>query len=103
LPAVAGALPPGRVRLIRRFQRPPRAADTPALLRVARGSGIVSLAMNGRPIGPASPDRPEFEVGLPPLAPRNELVVEAEPPRDSTDWGVFCLVFGIVGGGTAGA
>ena len=101
LPAAGGSLPTGRLRLVRRFQRPPRAAGARSSCGCDRSSGILSLALNGHPIGPASPDRPKFEVNLPPLAPRNELVVEAEPPRGAADWGVFCLVFG--GGGNDGA
>lgn len=94
LPAAIGLLPPGRLRLLRRFQRPPRAADAPVVLRVDRGAGILSVSLNGRPIGPASPGRAEFELRLPPLEPRNELVIDAEPPPGDVEWGAFCLVFG---------
>jgi hypothetical protein len=93
LPARAESLPPGRLRLTRRFNRPPRVASAPVVLRLSRSRGIHSLAFNGRPIGPTSPDRSEFDLDLGDLAQRNELAIEAEPPREDTEWGLVSLIF----------
>jgi hypothetical protein len=93
LPARRESLPPGRLRLTRRFQRPPLAGDMTVLLRLSRCPGIRSITINGRPIGPTSPDRSEFGLSLPRLSPRNELVIEAEPPRSDAEWGAVSLDF----------
>jgi hypothetical protein len=62
-------------------------------LRLSRCPGIHSAALNGRPIGPTWPDESEFDLTLPRLAPRNELVIEAEPPRTEAEWGEVSLTF----------
>lgn len=93
LPALADCLPPGRLRLTRRFNSPPRVVDAAVVLRLSRCPGIHSVALNGRPIGPTSPDRSEFELNLEQLAPRNRLIIEAEPPREHAEWGVVSLIF----------
>jgi hypothetical protein len=83
----------GRLRLTRRFQRPPRRPDSQVVLRLGRAPGIRSILINGRPLGPISPELPGHEIALGTLAPRNELVLEIEPPRDDSDWGFISLVF----------
>jgi hypothetical protein len=62
-------------------------------LRLSRCPGIQSITINGRPISPTSPDRSEFGLSLPRLSPRNELVIEAEPPRSDVEWGAISLDF----------
>lgn len=94
LPAASGSMPPGRLRWSRWFQRPPRAPDERAVLRLSRMPGIDSVTFNGHPIGPTSPGRSEFDLELGELLPRNELTIEADPPRDAGDWGDVSLVFG---------
>lgn len=93
LPVRVGALPTGRLRLIRRFNRPPRDVDSTVVLRLSRCIGIHSIVYNGQPVGPISPDHSEFELRLGHLAPRNELMIEAEPPRGDAEWGVISLTF----------
>ncbi len=93
LPVRAETLPAGRLRLTRRFNRPPREPGSTVLLRLSRCPGIHSLTYNGRPLHPISPDRSDFELGLGQLAASNELVIEAEPPRGEVEWGLISLVF----------
>lgn len=93
LPVRAGSLPAGRLRLTRRFNRPPRVVGEPAILRLSECPGIHSVALNGRPIGPVSPDQSESELRLESLQPRNEVVIEAEPPRNVAEWGHISLIF----------
>src|SRR5262245_1402835 len=80
LPARADSFPTGRLRLTRRFNRPPRATDATAVLRLSRCPGIRSVHLNGQPAGPTSPEQAEFALSLGPLASRNELVIEADLP-----------------------
>jgi hypothetical protein len=79
---------------MRRFNRPPGIEDEPVHLRLRQVPGIRSVEFNGRPLGPISPKRTEFDLPLGPLEPRNELVIAAEPPGTEVDWGVISLVFG---------
>jgi hypothetical protein len=94
LPAPPHDLPAGRLRLIRRFQRPPRIEDEPAGLRLRRVSGIRSITLNGRPLGPISPDRFEYDWPLGVLEPSNELVIVADPVAAGDTWGLVSLIFG---------
>jgi hypothetical protein len=82
------------LRLTRWFNRPPRLADDPVALRLRQVPGIESVLFNGLPVGPISPERSEFDLVLGPVAPRNELVILAQPPGLEADWGVISLVFG---------
>ena len=83
----------GRWRLTRRFNRPPRVADAAVVLRLLKAPGVVSVSLNGRPIGPISPACAEHDLVLGVLAPRNELGLEVEPPADGAEWGVISLLF----------
>jgi hypothetical protein len=94
LPAGPDAMPAGRLRLTRRFQRPPRSPDEPAALRLRRVPGILSITINGRPLGPISPDRDEYDWPLGVLEPGNELAIVAEPVAGPEGWGEVTLVFG---------
>ena len=94
LPAPQRSLPAGELRLTRRFHRPPGIETHPVRLRLRRVSGIQSVLLNGLPIGPISPERSEFELTLGKLAPRNELVMLANPAAADDEWGVISLVFG---------
>lgn len=93
LPIELGTLPMGRLRLIRRFQRPPRVADEPVELRLRQVAGLESVQFNGRPIGPISPERAAYALELGPLDARNELVMVMERPGADGDWGLISLVF----------
>ncbi len=93
LPARLESLPAGRVRLVRRFNRPPRIECGAVVLRVSQAPGIRSVLLNGRRMGPISPERPDFDLELGSLAPRNELVIEADPPGGGPAWGVVSLIF----------
>jgi hypothetical protein len=93
LPAPIDSLPAGRVRLTRRFNRPPRVESGPVVLRLLQAPGIRSVLLNGRPMGPISPACPDLELELGTLAPRNELVIEAEPRGPIPPWGAISLVF----------
>lgn len=93
LPARPDSLPAGQFRLVRRFNRPPLVECGPVVLRVSQAPGIHSVLLNGRPIGPISPERPDFDLELGSLAPRNELVIEADPPGRGPEWGVVSLIF----------
>ena len=93
LPARAASFPTGRLRLTRRFSRPPRAPDATAVLRLSRCPGIHSVHLNGNPAGPTSPEEAEFALSLGHLAPRNELIIEADPPRADEEWGIISLIF----------
>jgi hypothetical protein len=73
------------------------------VLRLSRCSGIRSVTLNGHPAGPTSPERSEFDLSLGHLAPRNELVIEAEPPREEAEWGDVSLIFGSGSAGTTGS
>jgi hypothetical protein len=94
LPIRGDALPSGRLRLNRRFNRPPRVADVPVELRMRNVPGIESVLLNGLALGPISPEHPELDLALGNLEPRNELVILANPPGDAVDWGFISLVFG---------
>ena len=94
LPAGPDVLPRGRLRLTRRFQRPPRIEEEPAALRLRGVPGIRSITLNGRPLGPISPDRDEYDWPLGVLQPTNELVIEADPAAGEAAWGRVTLVFG---------
>lgn len=93
LPARPDCLPPGRLRLTRRFQRPPRVPGSTVRLRFSDSLGIHSVKLNGQAVGPPSPGMADFELELGPLAPANVLAIEAEPPRDVAEWGAVSLVF----------
>jgi hypothetical protein len=94
LPIRADSLPAGRLRLIRRFNRPPRMPDDPVELRLRQVPGIESIRLNGLALGPISPECSEFDLAPGPLMPRNELAITAKPPRVEVDWGVISLIFG---------
>jgi hypothetical protein len=94
LPAPLHDLPAGRLRLIRRFQRPPRITDEPAGLRLRHVPGIRSITFNGRPLGPISPHRSEYAWPLGILEPSNELVIVVEPAAAGDTWGLVSLFFG---------
>jgi hypothetical protein len=94
LPIRADSLPAGRLRLTRRFNRPPRIASGPVGLRLREVPGIEAVLINGLPVGPISPERAEFDLALGPLAPRNDLVILAQPPDSAAIWGVISLIFG---------
>jgi hypothetical protein len=83
----------GRFRLTRRFSRPPRTPDGPAILRLRQTPGLLSILFNGRPLGPISPELSEYEIALGALAPRNEIVLEIAPTGENSEWGLISLIF----------
>jgi hypothetical protein len=93
LPVRWAGEPPGRRRLTRRFHRPPRGPGGPVALRLREAPGVLSVTLNGQPVGPVSADRAEHDLVLGELAPRNELAIDAEPPPGGAPWGVISLLF----------
>lgn len=93
LPIRSDSLPAGRLRLTRRFNRPPRAPSASVVLRFAQTPGISSVTLNGLPIGTPSPGCSEFDLSLGPLEPTNELSIEVEVPRGEGEWGIVSLAF----------
>ncbi len=95
LPMRWESVPPGRLRLSRRFQRPPRAPDALAVLRIRQAPGIRSIRFNGTPLDVPPPEIHNHDVALGRLAPWNELVLLVDPPIDGLDWGSLSLLFGL--------
>ena len=93
LPTRWSATAAGRLRLYRRFQRPPRISYTRVVLRLLQSPGIHAIFFNGQPIGPVSSEHAEHEISLGLLDPRNELVLDVEPPSDGSEWGTISLIF----------
>jgi hypothetical protein len=95
---------PRRLRLSRRFQRPPLAEPSQLVLLLEQVPGIVWLELNGEtPVG-VSPEQTRYEVPLDRLAERNQLVLEVETPRwsdrasgDAPEWGWIALVIRTAG------
>ncbi|QEH36344.1 hypothetical protein OJF2_49050 [Aquisphaera giovannonii] len=99
LPAPRDAFPARRVRLVRRFGRPPKEtleAGGPAFLRLDRVPGLVGLSFNGAALDVGEGRGGSAEVPLPRLEERNvlELTVEldAEEAEDAGSWGEVALV-----------
>jgi hypothetical protein len=93
LPARMDVRPDIRMRLTRRFNRPPRVESRPVVLRLLKSPGIRSIQFNGRPVGPISFGDPDVEVVLGVLSDRNEITIEVEPPPGASEWGMISLVF----------
>jgi hypothetical protein len=100
LPVRWGASHPARLRLSRRFGRPP--IDTTRqllLLELDRARGIQSLLLNGKALTAISPQKSYYLIPLAEIEERNLLAIEVETgeaANDSTDaeqdWGHFALV-----------
>lgn len=93
LPAPSATMPPGPLRLIRRFNRPLKDTNAAVVLRLEDCPGIQEVRFNGDRLEPVSPDQPGFELPLDALASRNEIVIEAMPSRSEAAWGSIALVF----------
>lgn len=79
------------VSLRRRFGRPP--APGPTLLRLVQVGGLVAVRLNGVELAVPGPS----DLPLPPLAPRNLLVLEVDPARrggveGGETWGEVALI-----------
>jgi hypothetical protein len=92
-----------RLRLTRRFGRPPLDRGCQALsLRLERVPGILSLELNGRSVVSLSPETSSYRIELDDLPARNVLLIEFERHgrcRGSTpesDWGEIALVISSV-------
>jgi len=91
---------PGRLRLTRRFGRPPFEPEREVLvLRLDQVAGIYSILLNGQPVARVSPDRSQYEIQLEHGRDRNLLELELEPPLAGVDaagpraeWGLIALV-----------
>jgi hypothetical protein len=89
-----------RLVLTRRFGRPPLDQGRQVLLlKMDQVEGIVSLVLNGRPIGATAAATRCYEIEVTDLAERNVLVLEVELPESRPDaagsreeWGVIALV-----------
>jgi hypothetical protein len=107
---------PRRLRLTRRFQRPPlqalsplgsRPAGHPELVLVLEDvPGIVSLELNGESTVYVSPEQTCYQVPLGRLPQRNQLELEIETPcandrtgGDVREWGSIALVVRAAGTG----
>ncbi|WP_165244316.1 hypothetical protein [Paludisphaera soli] len=93
---------PRRLTLSRRFGRPAARGEGPlrAFLVLEAADGVRSIALDGEslPCRRTAPGR--LVVDLPPLEPRNLLVVEVElPDPPPSAWGEAGLVFGPAGSG----
>lgn len=93
LPTRWGDFPRERLRLSRRFQRPPQGPEEPAALVVRNSPGIRSITLNGAILGTLPPGTDSFEVPLGRLERGNELVLDVTPPADPAEWGFISLVF----------
>jgi hypothetical protein len=90
---------PRRLRLTRRFNRPPLDAESRMVLLLEQVPGITSLALNGHAVARVSPGESHYEIPLGSLPERNELVLEVEIPRSAApagcptpEWGAIALV-----------
>jgi hypothetical protein len=86
LPLVSGLPRGGRVRLIRKFGRPPVDDRAESVwLSLDHVTGLRAASLNGRPLAIELPleGRIEIPVDLPE---RNELVLEADLPGGSRAW-----------------
>jgi hypothetical protein len=100
---------PRRLRLARRFQRPPlegpshrgsRRAGQPDLrLLLEHVPGLIALELNGESPVCVSPEQTRYEVPLGRLPQRSQLVLEVETPRrddraggEAPEWGSIALV-----------
>jgi len=90
----------GRMRLTRRFGRPPFDPDRQVLiLRLDQVAGIQSIVLNGQPIAGVCPEMSLHELQINHARDRNLLVLEMEPPLPgmesagaSAEWGIVALV-----------
>jgi hypothetical protein len=92
-----------RLRLTRRFGRPPFDRGCTALsLRLERVPGILSLELNGRRVVSPSPDTSSYRIELDDLPARNVLLIEVERlghgggACPESDWGEIALVISSV-------
>ena len=100
---------PRRLRLTRRFQRPPledpslpgsRQAGQPDLrLLLEQVPGLIALELNGESPVCVWPEQTRYEIPLSRLPQRNQLVLEVETPRrddrpggEAPEWGCIALV-----------
>ena len=95
---------PRRMRLTRRFQRPPLEVPSHLVLLLEHVPGIISLELNGESPVRVSPEQTRYEVPLGRLPQRNQLVLEIETPRsndwagsDAPEWGSIALVIRAAG------
>jgi hypothetical protein len=90
----------GRLRLTRRFGRPPLEPGRQRLiLEMDQVAGTRSITLNGEPIAAVSPETAQYAIELTKLAERNVLVLEidtpspgASPAGSGEHWGVIALV-----------
>ena len=110
---------PRRLRLTRRFQRPPledpshlgsRQAGPPELwLLLEHVPGLLALELNGESPVCVWPEQTRYEIPLGRLPQRNQLVLEIETPRSNDragsaapEWGSIALVIRSAGPLAAG-
>jgi hypothetical protein len=91
---------PRRLCLVRRFGRPPSAAQGQSLsLKLDQVPGIHCLLLNGQPLAHSSPGRSSYEIPLDHVFARNVLVLDIETPLRVHDpaslapeWGFVALL-----------
>jgi len=90
----------GRLRLTRRFGRPPFEPEREVLiLRLDQVAGIHCILLNGQPVAGVSPESSMYEIQLEHALDRNLLEIELEPPlagveaaEATAEWGIIALV-----------
>jgi hypothetical protein len=100
LPIAWGPDAPERLRLTRRFGRPPFDQDRESLvLELDQVAGIHALLLDGALIAGVLPERRHYEIRLDRSSERHTLVLEIEPPKPELDptgklaeWGHVALV-----------
>lgn len=93
LPVRSSDLPEGILWLTRRFHRPSRPFSGRVSVRLVQTPGIRSIRLNGASLAPPAHESVDHTIPLAGLMPDNELVLEADPPRDGSEWGRISLVF----------
>jgi hypothetical protein len=91
---------PRRIRLWRRFGRPPIDATGECLFLELDGArGVQSLLLNGKTLAAISPEKSYYLIPLTEIEDRNVLVLEVETGEAASDlagsepdWGQFALV-----------
>ena len=106
LPIRWGTNQRGRVRLSRRFGRPPIDPTRQLLLlELDRARGIQSLLLNGKALTAISPQKSYYLIPLAEIEERNLLALEVETGEAANDgnhaeqdWGHFALVIRSIDG-----
>jgi hypothetical protein len=90
---------PRRLRLSRRFGRPPPDSSRECFLELEEALGIHSLCLNGTTLAVVSPAKSYYLIPLPEIEQRNILVLEIDTgqacqgaPESDPDWGYVAIL-----------